>query len=53
MIKLQEESFSKIHNDIAFLQNKIKGLESKLQKPPSSRQINQDKHSKMIQEYKS
>jgi hypothetical protein len=30
MIKLQEESFSKIHNDIASLQNKIKGLENKL-----------------------
>lgn len=30
MIKMQEESFSKIHHDIASLQNKIKGLESKL-----------------------
>ena len=29
-MKMQEESFSKIHNDIASLQNKIKGLENKL-----------------------
>ena len=30
VMKMQEESFSKIHNDIASLQNKIKGLENKL-----------------------
>jgi hypothetical protein len=30
IMKMQEESFSKIHYDIASLQDKIKGLENKL-----------------------
>lgn len=40
MVKVQEESFIKMQNEISSLQNKIKGLEQKLG-PSSSKKARQ------------